>query len=398
MPDSLPVNVDPWQVTIDRLDSKSPVASKMRTREWASVPVEVRERAFFSAGVEDARVLSKMQSLLRSSVDFANRNPDEAFTGRDRFITEMRKFLGAKPGDSRSLTDLESSRRLGLIYDFHQEDLFEYGRWKMGQDPDLLEEFPAQEFLRVAPRDEPRPRSFWPGRWNESGGQQYNGRLIALKNSTVWVKLSRFDKPWPPYDFGSGWGVRDIDIDEAEELGVMDPEQAPPEPERHDLNEGLEASAEGLTPETKRAVRKAMGDQVKISEDKVRWEGGAKVEDMVRRVMSDPAEKARFDFGAATAKTVRRAPALKDKRMVLTDEGIRQATRGRRDMSPAVVPLDFRYAPFIWREPDEAVETEDGVELRWRFGEDTFAIQLRRLTEEFLELIGIRKPRWWNHG
>lgn len=39
--------------------------------------------------------------------------------------------------------------------------------------------------------------------------------MIALKSDRVWTNFSRFGRPYPPSDFGSGMGVEDIDRDEA---------------------------------------------------------------------------------------------------------------------------------------------------------------------------------------
>ncbi len=45
--------------------------------------------------------------------------------------------------------------------------------------------------------------------------------MIALKSDAVWTNLSRFGRPYPPFDYGSGMGVEDVDRDEAIELGLL---------------------------------------------------------------------------------------------------------------------------------------------------------------------------------
>ena len=77
--------------------------------------------------------------------------------------------------------------------------------------------------------------------------------MIALKGDPIWAAISRFGTPWPPFDFGSGMGVEDIDWEEAVELGVLKKDDPPPKVESKDINDGLEgelpaASTAGTTP------------------------------------------------------------------------------------------------------------------------------------------------------
>ena len=112
----------------------------------------------------------------------------------------------------------------------------EYAKYTRGQDSDALYMFPAQEFLRVEPRRV--PRTDWQTRWRAAGGKLYGGRMVALKSSDVWKNLSRFDRPYPPFDFGSGMGVEDIDRDEAIELGLLPKDE--PVDEIPDFDDALE--------------------------------------------------------------------------------------------------------------------------------------------------------------
>ena len=54
----------------------------------------------------------------------------------------------------------------------------------------------------------------WGTRWSQAGEKFYAGRMIALKSGPVWCEISRFENPWPPFNYGSGMGVEDIDRDE----------------------------------------------------------------------------------------------------------------------------------------------------------------------------------------
>ncbi|MHB9008159.1 MAG: hypothetical protein ACYDC1_14630, partial [Limisphaerales bacterium] len=124
--------------------------------------------------------------------------------------------------------DINARWRLELIYDFQTTDAMEFGRWKMGQDPEVLGAFPAQEFLRIEARRV--RREDWPARWvlaaQRSGDQaalavqRSTGRMVALKGSGIWRALSIFGRPWPPFDWGSGMGLEEINRERAEALGL----------------------------------------------------------------------------------------------------------------------------------------------------------------------------------
>ena len=134
------------------------------------------------------------------------------------------------------MTDIASRRRLSLIYKMKYDEAREYAKYTRGQDSDALYMFPAQEFLRVEPRRV--PRTDWQTRWRAAGGKLYGGRMVALKSSDVWRNLSRFDRPYPPFDFGSGMGVEDIDRDEDIELGLLPKDE--PVDEIPDFDDALE--------------------------------------------------------------------------------------------------------------------------------------------------------------
>lgn len=258
----------PFLQAVRRLSGREVLPSWLRTDQWSAVPLAVRERAFFSAGVESARVLDTMQRKITEALDLSGRDAGRAFMDRSKFVSEMRERLGAAPGDSGQLTDLTSRRRLELIYDMNVEEAHEFGRFQIGQDPDLLDAYPAQELVRVEMRREERD---WAQRWAAAGGKEYDGRMIARKDDNVWVRISRFDRPYPPFDFGSGMGVEDIDRDEAVSLGVIAENEVPASAPR-EYNEALASRVpEGPGREWLESV---FGDRVAFDGDEMRLGGG----------------------------------------------------------------------------------------------------------------------------
>lgn len=206
---------------VSRFEGRRVAPSTRTSAEWERVAPALREKCFFSARVNDAEVLGKMRELIGKAVDSSKRNPNEALVSQDKFISEMKSFLASRGytiGGSK-LTDITSRRRLGLIYDMNVQEAREYARYVRGQDADALDMYPAQEFVRVESRRV--PRTDWPMRWRAAGGKIRGRRMVALKSDPVWTNLSRFGRPYPPFDYGSGMGVEDIDREEAVELGLL---------------------------------------------------------------------------------------------------------------------------------------------------------------------------------
>ena len=236
---ALELNLASDPKAVSRFEGRRAAPSTRTSAEWERVAPALREKCFFSARVNDAEVLGKMRELIGKAVDSSKRNPNEALVSQDKFISEMKSFLASRGytmGGSK-LTDITSRRRLGLIYDMNVQEAREYARYVRGQDADALDMYPAQEFVRVESRRV--PRTDWPVRWRAAGGKIRGGRMVALKSAPVWTNLSRFGRPYPPFDYGSGMGVEDIDREEAVELGLLPDDE--PADEIPDFDIALEA-------------------------------------------------------------------------------------------------------------------------------------------------------------
>lgn len=235
---NLNISLAPDRAAVEKFGARKATPSSMTSAQWARVAPAIREKCFFSARVNDAETLGKMRELIGKAVDTAKRNPNEALVSQEKFISEMKSYLRGRGYaiDGTALTDIASRRRLSLIYKMNYDEAREYAKYTRGQDSDALFMYPAQEFLRVEPRRV--PRTDWQTRWRAAGGKLYGGRMIALKSSDVWKNLSRFDRPYPPFDFGSGMGVEDIDRDEAIALGLLPKDE--PVDEIPDFDDALE--------------------------------------------------------------------------------------------------------------------------------------------------------------
>jgi hypothetical protein len=373
---------EPFPAAVARLESKTPVAAALSSAQWQEIGVGLRDRAFFSARVNDMRTLAEMQSRIGDALTLTRRDGG-AFMSRDKFIASLRTVLGAAPGDSGELTDLTSAKRLGLIYDFQVEDAMEYGRWLARQDPAILDAFPCNELIRVEHREVPRgyrkgahgrlievPGESWPARWAAAGGDFVGGRMIARKDDPIWSRISRFGRPWPPFDFMSGMGLADVSREEAEQLGVIGPEAPAPEPQHLDFNHNLSASVPEATPALLERFKASFGDQVDVSprDGKITWQG-QRVQRLFEEALADPQGKWSLDLGEATPAAIAAAQQagvdLADDRLVLQAGELRHALKehglpaalgpGAGETDPAQRPLtamDFQLIPQVWRAPD----------------------------------------------
>lgn len=276
------ITIEPLQTAADQFRQKTVVPSKRTSDQWEALPAEIRMRSMFSAQVESERILAEAKARLQSRLDLEKR--DGRTMDRGVFIEEMRNILldsgyrrpkGVKRG---SLRDLKSSRRLGLIFDMNVAQAQGYAKWKLGMTPQGLANEPAQELVRIKSKIEVRN---WPQIWRYVGGKFFggygankdypasHGRMIALKTDPIWTQISRFGTPWPPFDWGSGMGLRNIDRREAEALGLITPEDTL-EPLDSPFNENLEASLASIPEDGRERIAEALQGEVMVEDDKLK--------------------------------------------------------------------------------------------------------------------------------
>jgi hypothetical protein len=344
----------PFSEALDAIGRRTPVGAALSSADWAEMPLALRDRAFLSAKVLDVQFLAGAQEQVTRLVD--------GKTNRAEARTELKRLLGSLGADvdESDVTDLRSDARLNLILDTNLRQAQGFGAWKQGQSPAILSRWPAQEFVRV--RGSKEERKDWPDRWADAGGLFYGGRMIALKDDPVWTKLSRFGTPWPPFDFGSGMGVRDIEREEAVSLGLLAEDDEVSSPEAA-FNETLEASLPDAEPSILEAFKGIFGDQVDIGRDgRIAWQG-SRIKSLYERALGDNGVKWSLDLGRATEDTVAKARSAgvdldPSTRLVLDADAIRHVAKRhgagretRADQRP-VASVDFELLPHVWRQPD----------------------------------------------
>lgn len=261
----------PFEEAIQKFGERTPIGALLNSAQWRDeVPVALRERAFFSANVENIRFLQRAQSaiadFLTSARDPAN---NSLRTGsRAQFVSIMQNFALREgmgpldPNDRGGLKDIGSETRLGLIFDTNVRAAQDFGNWKQGMDPAVLDEFPAQRFIRVRRVRKPRPYH-----------QAALGQVRLKTDTDFWVNLNRdFGVPWGPWGYNSGCDVEDVDRAETERLKLLRKGQAALPVDRK-FNDGLQASLRGLEAAMIDKLKSVFGPQVRVTGDTIHWAG-----------------------------------------------------------------------------------------------------------------------------
>lgn len=236
--------------------------------EIAKLGAAIRERALFSAKTSNLGYLAKMDKMLTGMVSPAARAAGgESAVDVAQFRLEMKAELAKlkyqpEEGKAGTLQDLGSDARLNLIADMQEKFAHGYGQHVAGQDPDVLDLWPCQELVRVEERNDKRK---WKPIWISKGGKLSEGRMVARKDDPIWTEISAFGLPYPPFDYQSGMGLRDVRRDEAEALGVIK-RSTIVQPDKRGFNEEVQVfKPTGISPGLMAVVEqtfKAVGDKI----------------------------------------------------------------------------------------------------------------------------------------
>jgi hypothetical protein len=253
------------------------------------------------------------------------------------------------------------------------QEAFGFARAKAGQSEGALAAFPAQELIRI--EDRQKPRGDWPDRFVAAGGRLVSGRMVALKTADVWAKLSRFGTPWPPFDFGSGMGVQDVDYDEAVALGLLQEGQLP-EPSLPAFNSALQATAQDLDPATVQQLQVQFGDTLIEHGGRLKWEGERIDAFFSGSLDGSVPQTHRMSLGQPEPAVIAAAPAgtfTPKTKLIVQPDDLRHiiGQHGRPDVVPGrlgeqrgdqrpLEPHELAWIPHIWRQPDSVDVARDG--------------------------------------
>lgn len=243
----------PFAEALDRLERRRTLPTALSSREIRQrIEAGIRRASLFSARtllpvyIEEIR--STVESILNPRVgDRIGEGGAPITEGMNLADARLQlgrllQRLGYQPDPDKrgGIEDLSSDARLELVVRTNVEISQGYGQWLQGQDQDVLDSYPAQEFYRIA---KGRTSRDWARRWRAAAGAvgdhdatrilEETGKMIARKDSPIWQALGdgaglseedasdALGNPYPPFAFNSQMWTRDVDRDRAVELGLV---------------------------------------------------------------------------------------------------------------------------------------------------------------------------------
>lgn len=241
------------------------------------VDAQIRERAWFMAGVSNARILQAFKEAARD-VAAGKLTMNEA---RKRLRAALRE-AGYEPAEDErgGIHDLSSRRRMEVTL----ETNVALARGWMQRQQMLLDK--SQPGLRLFRARRVRVPRNWVLRWGEAAarigwqGVARGGEFVALIDSPIWREISRFGVPYPPFDFGSQMRVKAVPYEECERLGLFDepgeddapadetaPEEAAPEQGEADAEPAPASESPGgiIDPKEAESLRRWMEERARLA-------------------------------------------------------------------------------------------------------------------------------------
>ena len=332
-------------------------SSRLDSSQWNQIQAGFRNRAFFSSRVANVNILAAMRDKVR---EYSEGGKDLSKI-RMEFREEL-ETLKYDPKGATGIHNLFSQARIDVIIKTNVAQARGYMQYAEGMSPGAFAAFPAQEFTRIAHRR--NQRQDWPQRWAKAGGKTYGGRMIALKDDPVWERLSVFGNPFPPFDWGSGMGVLDVDRKTAIRLGLISDEELRGKVQQlrqkpvPDFNANLQATVP--VPNLRRdslcgqILIKNFGDQVAIENSVVSWQGN-----LIQDVIAGRRKKAQLGVG------------YNGRPLPLSHNFFREHLSkhfGDNETNPQSIPLttgDYELLPAVWRKPDRVTKSRDRDHLEF---------------------------------
>jgi hypothetical protein len=274
------VEPEPFQEALDKLARRIPTGRPWDSSTWAEQALDVRERAFFSAKVENVFFLKRAKLFLQNFLE-RQRDEDGALTAGSMsvFVEEMRAFAIQEGMNTKRLglpdvvnegdiTDIRSETRLRLIFRTNVATSYGYGSWRQGMEPIVLEAFPAARVVRNPGAKTKRPRH-----------EMEEGNVRLKTDTDYWAgymnarEIGGFQTPWPPYGFNSFIDQADVSRADAERLQLVEKEKPVKGSKRKKatLNERLRVSLAGLNKAERERLKAEMGALAVLGPKAVRF-------------------------------------------------------------------------------------------------------------------------------
>ena len=346
------------------------------TAGWSKVQAGLRDRAFFSSQVTEAKIIHAMRQNVAELVS-GGKSPSEV----RRDLRAYLYSIGYDAGENRgTIKDLMTKARLDVMMKTNADQAKGYASHLRATTAGAILAFPAYELVRVERRKLPRD---WGARWAAAAqkvgweGVARNGAMIALKTSPIWAALSRFGNPFPPFDFNSGMGVRDVKKSVCREIGLLGPNEQPKIPEVPDFNGNLAERVPFDKGSREYAeLKRKFGDQIQFNEEKreVQWRSDLFAD------MFDPGKKFTIKLGEPTKALLDKLPStvpvdsIAGKHLTINERWLDKKRKdGETDHRihfelmpehPEDIPLkkgDVDMLPSLWRNPDRVFEDHGSI-------------------------------------
>lgn len=366
----------------EKILQKALVTSNLDSKGWNQIQAALRDRAFFSSQVENVRTLAALRNNV-AELATSGKSPSEIRRDIRQYLDQVGYDAGDKTG---TIKDLRTKARLDIIMKTNAEQAKGYVSFLRATTEGAILAFPAYELVRVKERKMKRD---WSARWRKAAsavnyeGVAKGGRMIALKMSPIWRELSVFGNPFPPFDFNSGMGLKDVSKKICREIGLLKADEQPEVPPQPDFNAHLKAAipAGRWDGEVMKLLKEKFGDQLFVRQDQktgavsVQWQRCI-LRDMFNAPADYPSNKG-WSLGKATDnllkacdKTDPRLRSLVENHGLNLNASIARhtikeghwLTDKRKDNMP-VLPGDLDLVPEMWRNPDFVERGKDNNSL-----------------------------------
>lgn len=239
-----PVSLLSFDEAMHALAGKSLLPTNLSSVELAQIGADLKRLATFSAKTDNGAYVQTIADVVRDVVNphTVIRDGHPVTEGLDQAsallkLKEAAQEIGYRPepDEAGTIKDISSFKRRSLVLRTNVQMAQGAGQFIQGQDPDVLDAYPAQELVRFEDRKMERD---WPDRWQEAARASGDltalkglsaGRMVARKDSPIWDALGDPDlfpdglgNPYPPFAFNSGMGVLDVSFADAEAIGLVD--------------------------------------------------------------------------------------------------------------------------------------------------------------------------------
>lgn len=189
------------------------------------------------------------ESILRETIEYSNqRNPKAAEIVCSRRLmcelaglgcvlsqAEAKNLLGALmrfyfASQYRCPTDLLAKASTCNILTTMRRLRVNKEQYSRSMKPMGLKIFPVHELvLAFHGENDATKIQEYRRRWIKKGGLLFSGRMIAPATSPIWIEMSNFHLPYPPYDFECGFDRTEVDRQEGIKFGLIKPSPCRPE-------------------------------------------------------------------------------------------------------------------------------------------------------------------------